>query len=261
MKKSLLLFAAVFYVKFTHAIPIDASNISVASGCNNDLIIDCTVNWGLHIEAPDISAVQITRSTGTSWLIRYNVYEPSATVTQTYDPDTGEPVTYTQSYSGNIWLEAPDRLSAENNLSIFTDQVNNYNSYPDSFYLGMTEFDMLNSGSASYLYSGEPDYIQSGTLLNYNALCLECSAEITLNLNGLDYSTGSLLITSLFTPASSPLLTFNEYNPYMNLYGSISSTEFHIAPVPLPAAAWLFLSGLLALTGVMSRQFRFFYRF
>ena len=213
------------------AAPIDPLSLSEASGCNASSSIDCTVNWETQIYIPDmdIAAVQINRTSGLSWLIRYNLFG---------------------SHSGNIWLEAPSMLSTTNNFNIFADQVDRTIYHPFNF--GMTDADVLN-GSASYHISGEPDYIESGNLIfsnSYMHICIECSADVTLNLNGLDYSTGTLFIGSaFFAPRDNPLLTMNQYNPYggVDYTGSSFSVEFNTSPVPIPAAFWLFSSGLLGL--------------
>lgn len=241
MKMNKLAVILLLIPTYSNAAPIDPGTISEASGCNFFSTTDCTVNWEsqLYIPDMDVAAVHISRSSGTSWLIRYNLYG---------------------SNSGNIWLEAPDTLSPTNNFNIFADQVDR-SFYNPSYYFGMTDTDVLN-GSASYHISGEPDYIESGNLIfsnSYMHICIECSADVTLNLNGLDYSRGTLnILTAFLEPRNNPLLSMNQYNPYGgdDYTGSYSSYEFNTSPVPVPAAFWLFSTGLLALVGFRKKKIK-----
>ena len=235
-----------------HSAPIDPLTISGASGCGITST-DCTVDWYSQIYTPELAAVQINRSTGSSWLIRYNLHAPSTLSSTTFDYDTAYGTSVT-SYTGNIWLEAPSEIGLTNNFNIFTDQVDqvldsNQGRGLPTFHLGMTAADVLN-GTASYYDSGEPNDTGTGNLIVNDPyiVCIECSLNLTLNLNGLYYSSGQLLINPIFLDPQTQLLTYD--NSHSFEYGDLgysNKREFYVASVPVPAAFWLFASGLLTL--------------
>lgn len=242
------------------AAPIDPGNISLDSGCNSAALADCTVNWGSqqYISDQNAAAVQISRSTGDSWLIRYNLYNPSGSITNGYD-EFGNSTVSSSAYSGNVWLEAPTLLAASNLFNVFTDQINGYPDTLPSFYLGMNSTDAI-AGHAFNYQSGEPDYTTSGSLSVYNTeplTCIECSLSIRLELNGLYQADGSLSLVSVLFPEPTiiPLLSLSEYNPYANSgFGSNTAMALYVAPVPLPPALWLMSSSIVGLFAFARRN-------
>ena len=259
-----LLFSATASVQ---AAPIDPFTISSASGCTVGST-DCTVNWASQIYSPELAAVQVERSTGTSWLIRYNLYSPSASTHTGYDDVSGNATTSTKAYSGNAWLEAPEQVNTSGtlltNFNVYTDQIDqNFasdSSYIPNLYLGMTINDTILNGSASLQLSGDPDYISSGDLVIHNlfngfSVCVECGLDFTLNLNGLTYdSNGQLTISAALIDPGKSLLSYSDN--LSGYYPSDYSTdrELFVSAVPVPAAFWLFSSGLLGLAGLVRRS-------
>ena len=250
----------------THAEPIDPFSISSASGCSGSGS-DCTVYWANQINTSEMDAVQIYRSTGFSWLIRYNLHTPSAYTETRLDDLTGQYITSETPYSGHIWLEAPTELNltGSNNFSVFVDQVDqavhiqewdNFGSSPLlALDFGMSSADALN-GSASYYNSGtgwgDDPVTTSGDLILYNELatCVECGYELTLNLAGLDYSSGQLMLNSFLNPNQ---MLFSEDEFFGQGYAHYNN-QFFVSSVPMPAAVWLFGSGLLMLAGFVGRK-------
>ena len=103
--------------------------------------------------------------------------------------------------------------------------------------------DITGIGSTALIsgWDGEPNYTSYGnaTLSPFPFICVECSYEMTLNLDA------SPLISN------SPVLSYNENNPYDT--GEVDF-ELFVSQVPLPATAWLFVSGLIGLIGVSKRK-------
>lgn len=249
------------YTISPHAAPIDPLSISSASGCSGTSS-DCTVYWASQINTSDLDAVQINRSNGSSWLIRYNLYSPSARTNTSY----GELISTTP-YSGHIWLEAPDLLTetGANNFSVFVDQVDQavqieqWDNFGNSPLLtldfGMSRSDVLN-GSASYYNSGtgwgDDPVTTSGDLIFYNELftCVECGYGLTLNLAGLDYSSGRLMFDPILNPNQ---MLFSEDEFFGQGYAH-DDNQFYVSAVPVPAAFWMFGSGLLVLASFVGRR-------
>jgi hypothetical protein len=236
----------------THAAPIDPFNITAAAGCGINSST-CSVNWQSQIYTPNLAAVQINRSTGSSWLVRYDLHSPSA-FTSMYDyEESGNYDTSVTSYTGNIWVEAPEMLNFGNlnNFNVYTDQVDQNPGtqgselYISNFNVGMTAADAI-AGSASYYNSGSDGEFPpttSGSLTIYNDIftCIECGIDVTLNLAGLDYTSGQLLINPFMGPQEQ-LFSFSDSYDYFN-----KDREFFVSAVPVPAAFWLFASGLIGL--------------
>jgi hypothetical protein len=100
----------------------------------------------------------------------------------------------------------------------------------------ITDSASIFSGSLISGFTGEYDYISYGnaTLSPFPFICVECGYEMTLN------------------PFSSSLvLSYHEYNPYG---GDEVNFELFVSQVPLPAAVWLFGSGIIGLLGVGIRK-------
>ena len=100
----------------------------------------------------------------------------------------------------------------------------------------VTDYTAINSGTLISGWTGEYDYISYGnaTLSPFPFICVECGYEMTLN------------------PFSNSLvLSYHENNPY---YSGEVNFELFVSQVPLPAATWLFGSGIIGLLGVGIRK-------
>ena len=206
-----------------------------------------------------ISAVQ----TDSTWLIQYDLNAPSGYSSEYYPSDSS----FTP-YSGTISVIAPAALIFDglNNFSVYLDdidqsvQISEYDQFGGTdrmtrLDLGLTTADAL-AGTASYRYSGtgwgDDIPTTSGDLTVYNEIftCIECGIDITINLLGLDYSSGQLIINPNLN-TNQTLLTESEFYGYGD---AVFTNEFYVTPVPVPTAFWLFSSGLFALEGI-SRKY------
>lgn len=245
----------------TQAALIDPLSISAASGCGSSSTT-CTVDWNTSFETTQLAGVEVTRSTGTSWLIRYNLHSPSA-FTSNYDYYyTGEYTTSITPYTGNIWLEAPAYLNTDstNRFNVYTDQVDQNPGMPGyelsipNFNFDMTTDDVL-SGSASFAYTtdGSSPGTSTGSLIvnNFSELitCIECSFDVSLNLVGIQYFRGQLWAFPELQSNAQLLSYGDNFLDY-----NYKDREFFVSSVPVPAAAWLFSSGFLALVGLIGKS-------
>lgn len=97
-----------------------------------------------------------------------------------------------------------------------------------------TGFSAIAGGTLVSGTTGEPDYMNYGnaTLDPFPTICVECGYEMRLNLDA---------------DTSRPrVLAYHEYNPFDT---GETHFELFVSQVPLPAAAWLFISGLFGLIG------------
>ena len=101
----------------------------------------------------------------------------------------------------------------------------------------LTDFSGVASMTLTSGFTGEPDYMSYGnaTLSPFPFICVECGYEMVLNL-GANPVTGSPL-----------LLSYNETNPFDT--GEVHF-ELFVSQVPLPAAVWLFASGLISIVSL-----------
>jgi len=223
-------------------------------GC--EATANCSANTASHLDLPGMTAVEVSRydaGTGTltqSWLLRYDLFAPSSNrYWDNYD-GTGGTTTVTP-YTGNIWMEAPQLLdlSGANLFSVYTDQISpdpdSGNPVPDStFVFSMAALDAMNGG-ASYYNSGNDGsgapVIEQGNLGVVDGIftCVECGIDVSLNLIGLDYSSGAASFTA---DGRAQLL---QYSDFFDTFSS--DRNFYVSPVPVPASVWLFVSGLLGL--------------
>ncbi|NOZ38001.1 MAG: hypothetical protein GXP11_08045 [Gammaproteobacteria bacterium] len=217
---------------------------------------NCIADIATHLDLPGMTAVELTRyDVGTgmltqSWLLRYNLYAPSASTY--WDNYSGVDTTTVTPYTGNIWMEAPKLLDlgGPNLFNIYTDHINpdpdGANPTLDStFVFSMSALDAM-SGGASYYNSGDNGsgaaVITNGSLRIIDGIftCVECGINVSLNLVGLDYSTGS----ANFNPADARV-SLLQYSDFFDLF--TNDRTFKVSPVPVPASIWLFASGLLGL--------------
>jgi hypothetical protein len=250
IKLSALSSILALFTLSVNAAPILPSNISNATGCGSSQT-GCTVDYENQIVAQNFSAVQINRSSGNSWLLHYELNAPSA-ILSSFEFDG-----IIEDYTGNIWLEAPTTLlsTQDNIFTVYTDQitpdpdaVDNYGA-PSTWVFGLTSADATNGSAFSYFSGddGSGNVITDGNLTTYDGLisCVECGVDISLNLIGVGYSRGQAFINPVDQRAL--LLSYNDFDSF---YGTGSyERNFYIAPVPVPAALWLFASGLICLAG------------
>jgi hypothetical protein len=197
-----------------------------------------------------------------NWLIRYSL-DPASSRTTIYEGFDG----VVNPYSGYIWLEAPValNLTGENYFRVYTDQITP-NPDLDGFSSGGNQSTWIFGMSADTARAGSASaYIPYDQGLGGSALpsgnmnivdgfftCIECEYIVSLNLVGLQYdASGNSVIDSTDTTAL--LLSYNDFDP---LYSRDSTTRnFYVQqPVPVPAAVWLFGSGLLAMFGFAKRR-------
>jgi hypothetical protein len=186
------------------------------------------------------------------------------------------------SYTGYVWLTVYDSydLSADSNLvAVYTDTVT---PTPANLLIGDSNgldiaIDMQNtallSGNGYRLIGLDADLntIDQGTMTllgdrGFNALlpCLAegCSSQATLNLLYLSVVSSGGIAFLNFNAADTRSLLYQVslYDPYGydlatdDYTGILDTQSYYINAVPLPAAAWLFGSGLLGLVGITRRK-------
>ena len=99
----------------------------------------------------------------------------------------------------------------------------------------------INSTTLISGFTGEYDYISYGnaTLSPFPFICVECGYEMTLNLDANPLMGNPLV------------LSYHESNPYDT--GEVNF-ELFVSQVPVPAAVWLFGSGLIGLIGLARKK-------
>ncbi len=253
----------------THAIviyPNDLPSAISSSNCPN-----CYVDTTSFIDLPYMSVFYMTSykaSSGTyeqSRLIRHKLQSNSKLTSIANRLDSnGNTITTTTitPYQGYLWMEAPVAILNPNSphqFNIYTDKItpdpdkspiNLYNDAPSTWSFTMPTRSVL-AGGASHYDSGHDgiSYYQTGNLSVLNGLftCIECSINVKLNLIGLDYSSG---IANFYGDDHRGLLL--QYDDYFGSFGK--TRNFSVSAVPLPAASWLFLSGLMGLLGLSRRR-------
>lgn len=245
----------------THAITLTQADLPTAlTGCAS---ATCIVDLNSTVDTSFMSAFLMAqmRPDGSgydfSWLLRYALTSTSA-LTYIADPSYG--TSSTIPYTGYLWLQAPRTLdlSGQNQFNIYTDQIQpdpdayNFEDDLSTWVFGMNAQSAI-AGSAAYYNSGANDYtdpVEYGDLVMQDGplICIECGIDVRLNLVGLDYAANG---TSTFDPSDSRGLLLS----HRSFYESWSSTThaFYVQAVPLPAAAWMFASGLIAV-GALARK-------
>jgi len=237
----------------THALTLTQGDLPTAlGGCAS---ATCIAELTSTVDTGFMSAFMMARMRADNsgydfkWLIRYGLTAPSAR-TYVVDPDYG--TGSTTPYSGYLWLEAPQTLDpgGQNLFRVYTDHVS---PDPDAEYggdglstwvFGMNAQAAIGGGAAYYNSGSDGSYdpVEYGNLAMPDGplVCIECGVDIRLNLVGLDYAANG---TSTFDPADDRglVLRHREFYDYFT-----TTRAFHVQPVPLPAAAWLFGWGLAA---------------
>jgi len=207
----------------------------------------------------------------TGYALRYSLLPPSGL----YDYSA-----QTQAYAGEVWLTVQDTytLAADSNrMTVYTDTVS---PLPGNLLIGDSngldvDIDLSNAAllsGAGYEITGLDDQFNSIYQANmtlrddsgYNQAllpCLDagCGSTATLNLLYLIYldkgdGTASLFFNSADTRALLYQIT-NSYDEDPQYGGFDNRQSYYVAPVPVPATLWLFVSGLLML-GSRLRRFR-----
>lgn len=226
----------------------------------------CNVSTNSNIDLPTMSVFDMLTydtSTGTareSWLLRYNLSSNSrlhSVEDQTYFGGDGITTTITP-YTGYLWLEAPKVLDFNNpnQFNVYTDKImpdpdNSITDALSTWSFSMSATDAI-AGSANYYFSGFDGsgvVVESGNLSILDGLfiCVECGIDVTMNLVGLDYSSG----TAGFNVLDNRGLVL-EYRDFFDYF--TDTRTFAVAAVPVPAAFWLFSSGLVGLLGLSRRR-------
>lgn len=221
----------------------------------------CFVNDASSYDSGTASAFQITQSTGSGnesdWLMRYNLVPPSGQSGTNWFP--------TESYSGYLWMLAKTSYSTAESDHAFTLYLDMVSPTPDNMgfqngviNLLMPTTDVL-AGTSYRTYGldingNSYDYGNLGGNIAAACVAAGCDAHAQINLAQMTYvNFGPVIYLAAFDPADTRGLIYTQSSSYSgsNLNGVQS---FYISAVPVPAAVWLFGSGLLGLFGVVCRR-------
>lgn len=205
----------------------------------------------------------------TGYALRYSLLHPSAR----YVNDT-----MFIPFSGDVWLTVQDTYDLAGDSNRFTIYTDTVKPQPVNLLFGDSNgldisIDLTNaallsgagSQTASFLdlSNGIPSpgnmMLQSDLFGTALLPCLadECLASATLNLVHLNYvDRGNGTADLVFVQADPRTLLYEITNGYFTdpeFGGSVDRQSYYVASVPLPATAWLLLSGLVILGGRMRR--------
>jgi hypothetical protein len=123
----------------------------------------------------------------------------------------------------------------------------------------VTTFDLIaGCGYRTYGLDGDNNSYSNGDLSgNLSLPCVAegCGTHAELNLVQLTYGNfGSVIALTAFNPSDARGLVYAQHS-FFSCYGDISCAtndvqRFHVSAVPVPAAVWLFSSGLIGMTGI-----------
>lgn len=208
--------------------------------------------FGVHLGTNTDIFADIVNPT-TFW-VRYTL-DPSSNTYKSYTPSFGGlPDVYNTPVTGALWLSFN---TVAQNFNAYTEQLSqpdlfNYNSNPIANFSVDNNHSTLNTLIDGR--TGEPTYQRlpgaNANLLSLNLGCVECSVLTQLNLSFLELrwnGTGYGLYTSA-NGFDQILTSADSYQDYTHSY------TLNIAPVPIPAAAWLFGSGLAGIAAARRRQ-------
>jgi hypothetical protein len=226
----------------------------------------CFVSNTSAYDSATASAFQIYQNVGSgvenNWLMRYALVPPSGQ--SRINP------TQTNSFSGYLWMLIKSTYTATESahpLTLYLDKVtpapfSMFGQYGD-LSMTMTTADLVSgSGYRTYGLDGNNDSYDDGSLSgNVPLPCVAegCEAHAQLNLVQLIYEDYGTNIALTSFNSSDPRGLVYEQRSSFPCYGDPSCAindvqSFYVSAVPIPAAAWLFGSGLLCLIGVSRRK-------
>lgn len=208
-----------------------------------------------------MSAFYMASGANFSYLLRYNLVEPSVALVE----DTVQPL------SGNVWLLVNSQYAtgvSTPTVSLYLDRVNPLPPNLLPGHMGGLNLDIslntnaLLGGTAHQSISccSDTSYLGNMSIAgSYGSEALlpcvadGCYASAQLNLLYLLFSDtdGDGILQTDFNPLDNRarLFTVQTYDPYGGLegLGSGSSVSYYVSTVPLPPALYLFASGMLLL--------------
>jgi hypothetical protein len=158
--------------------------------------------------------------------------------------------------TGHLWLS----LDLANQQFAMHDDLLSQSIFYDDGYNNEGMFSPIaNKGDLRALKgdgSGYPDYYSSpnsNTYFGVSGACIECDHNATLNLAFLELSWNGTGY-DLFTTSQGFDQVFTNTGRGFGYDNEQYSTFLNIAPVPIPAAAWLMSSALIGLIGISRRR-------
>jgi hypothetical protein len=253
---SILLLCSVLVAGQAPAISLTSNQLPGAiSACANCIVMpESSVDLG-YMSVFDMVRFDNNGVPTFSNLVRYNLAANSALNSSNYI--NWEPEYTHTDYSGYIWMEAPTTLQGQSTqFNIYTDQISP-SPDPYSYIQNNTWTFSLNlqatlEGSGYTYGTTWPDYTYTGNLeiIDGIPLCIECAASVRLNLVGFGYtSQGNFVINP--DDSRGLLLSYNDYWEMRQ-----TSRDFYVQAVPLPAALWLFITGVISIYGFARKQAR-----
>ncbi|MGA7801284.1 MAG: hypothetical protein WCC36_10785 [Gammaproteobacteria bacterium] len=177
--------------------------------------------------------------------------------------------------SGDLWLSmnaAYSTSEASHSMELYLDGVTPTTStygytgtYDTHVTLGLSNQDLLDGGGYRYVLWNDftypdpasTDVVKGDLLVNgspyiYSCVAAGCGGEVALNLVDLTFTSNGTDLVAGFNPGDNRALLFQDQSFYLESpqNGGFQTTEsFYVQPVPLPAAGWLFIGGLVPLLG------------
>lgn len=231
-------------------------------------VATCFVSNVSSYDSGTASAFQMSQVTGTGspdndWLMRYTLAAPSGQSGTNWFPS--------ESFSGYLWMVAPSSYSAAQSFASFTVYLDKVSPTPNSmnYQNGVINLDMSTAdvlAGTSYRTTGldynNNSYSYGNLGGNIPGSCVSpgCESHAQINLAQLTYTNfGYAIYLTAFNPSDTRGLVYTQSSSYPGYNGDPSTAvngvqSFYISAVPVPAAAWLFGSGLLGLMGVVRRK-------
>lgn len=255
---------------FGETLPTNISNCVAANTCTVGSLVYATPIGSSMMTAYSLTDFS-SGSAENKTLVHYALDTTSSRITQALD--NGMPLPpVTTPITGGIWLELNnqyDLAAALHPMSMFLDQVSSYNPYV--WNVPMTNGELKLTMASSGLLAGSGVAASeccspgstSGTLLAIDPnqgpvgpfLCVAdgCSASVTLNLLNLGYLATGQTATLVFNSTDPRAVLYSTFTNDPWSGGSVRET-FAVRPVPVPAALWLLLSGMVSLAGLAGRR-------
>ena len=235
----------------------------------------CTAFLDTHIDTVFGTAINVTRpssdpaappgSLDVSWLLDYRLQVGSGVTETTITPEDETTTSFTP-YQGSLWMEAPllTNSSQSTLLDLYLDRMSPVPQTLDGS--SSLQFELFPGfaalGGADYTRTadlgGPSSPVTEGggmALLNELLVCVECGVDVRLDLVGLRYvdtgNAGELFAEVVPDDARAQVLAYDDDDPFTY---STRSRRWYVQPVPLPASAWLFGSGLLSLYASSRRR-------